>query len=250
MLEGRKGEIEPIRTKEEIIAQTGHVNFNLENRWPIMTTEAGPTDRVAFHGIVDPFTIYTGGGLGGPLLRAAVTYENTTKDFAAAVMAADSQGLRILYYSLADDTRKIGIVPWELESGGTYNLNLGIDYQDGKLLVHVHNVGSLPVESVAVVAYIGDPDAGGTLIGKTVIDGIEAPNDLKPRIKTASIDWALPKSGSTVYVLIDPNDMIKNEITTFNNRAHALLPKKETPTPRQSINPEDTIKAGGRRGRR
>ncbi|MHC4405859.1 MAG: hypothetical protein ACYTG0_39960, partial [Planctomycetota bacterium] len=311
MLEGRKGHIEPIRTKEEIIAQASHVNFNLKNRWPIMTTEAGPTDRVAFHGIVDPFTIYTGGGLGGPLLRAAVTYENTTKDFAAAVMAADSQGLRILYYSLTDDARKIGIVPWELESGGTYNLKLGIDrnddertdtvveqrsfvfaqpgsvvyidveprtayiveieqtrrgrkpgvapdpgissadidYDNGKLLVHVHNVGSLPVYDVAVEAYDGDPNADGTLIGKTVIDGIEAPNDLKPRIETASIDWALPESGCEVYVLIDPNDTIQNEITTFNNQTHALLPKEEMPKPRQLINPEEMIKAGGRGGR-
>ena len=312
MLEGRKGKVEPIRTKEEIIAQANHVNFNLKNRWPIMTTEAGPTDRVAFHGIVDPFTIYTGGGMGGPLLRAAVTYENTTKDFAAAVMAADAQGLRILYYSLADDTRKIGIVPWELESGGTYNLKLGIDrdddertdavveqrsfvfpqpgsvvyvdveprtayiieieqtqrgrkpgvapdpgisaadidYDSGKLLVHVHNVGSLPVENVVVEVYAGDPDDGGTLIGKAVIESIEAPNDLKPRIQTASIDWSLPESGCDVYVLIDPNDTIKNEITTFNNLAHALLPKKERRKPRQLIKPEEMIKAGGRGRRR
>jgi hypothetical protein len=60
-------------------------------------------------------------------LKAAVTYENTTKDFAAAVVAADSQGLRICYYSLASDKRTIGIVPWELEPGATYRLVYGID---------------------------------------------------------------------------------------------------------------------------
>ena len=312
MLEGRKGKIAPIRTKEEIIAESNHVNFNLKNRWPIMTTEAGPTDRVAFHGIVDPFTIYTGGGMGGPLLRAAVTYENTTKDFAAAVMAADSQGLRILYYSLAEEARNIGIVPWELESGGTYDLKLGIDkndddetdtvvlqrsfvfhqpgsvvyvtveprtayiieieqtqrgrkpglapdpgissedidYVDGKLVVHVHNVGSLPSENIVVEAYDGDPDADGTLIGKVVIDSIEAPNDLEPRIKTASFDWFPPDSGCDVYVLIDPDDKIENEITTFNNQAHAQLPRSKRPRPRQLIKPEEMIKASGRGPRR
>lgn len=47
----------------------------------------------------------------------------------------------------------------------------------------------------------------------------------------------------------NPNDTIKNEITTFNNQAHALLPKKERPKPRQLIKPEEMIKAGGRGGR-
>lgn len=310
MIEGRKGEIEPIRTKEEIIKQADYVNFQLETRWPIMTTEAGPTDRIAFHGIVDPFAIYTGGGMGGPLLRAAVTYENTTKDFAAAVMAADRQGLRILYYSLAPDTREIGIVPWELEPGGTYELKLGIDendddkpdktvetfsfefpqtgsvvhitveprtayiieieqtrrgrppgpaadvgiasddirYRNGKLLVDVHNLGSLPVRDIEMAAYAGDPARDGKVIGRTTIDFLEPPNDLQPRIKTASIDWKLPESGCTVYVRIDPNDRIKDEITTFNNEAHALLPRGPEVQPRRLVAPDEII--GGRRGRR
>jgi hypothetical protein len=113
-------------------------------------------------------------------------------------------------------------------------------------------VGSLPVENVAVEAYEGDPDAGGTLIGKAVVDGIEAPNDLEPRVKTESIDWTLPRSGSDVYVLIDPDDTIKNGISTFNNKAHAVLPKKERPKPRQLIDPEEMSKpaARGRRGGR
>jgi hypothetical protein len=67
-------------------------------------------------------------------LKAAVTYENTTKDFAAAVVASDPQGLRIHYYSLAPQRRKIGIVPWELEAGGTYKLVYGVDADDdGKI---------------------------------------------------------------------------------------------------------------------
>ena len=123
-----------------------------------------------------------------------------------------------------------------------------IDYRDGKLLVHVHNVGSLPAKNVAVEAYAGDPETGGQLIGRAVIDDIEAPNDLRPRIKTARIDWDLPKSGCDVHVLIDPNDSVKNEITTFNNHAHAKLPKKVT-QPRQLIKPEEMNDSGGRGGR-
>jgi hypothetical protein len=106
----------------------------MRKSWPISTSEAGPTDRVGFVGIIDPFFIYTGGDWGGPLLKAAVTYENTTKHFAAAVVAADSQALRISYYSLTPEERTIGIVPWELEPGGTYRLVYGVDANDdGKI---------------------------------------------------------------------------------------------------------------------
>jgi hypothetical protein len=67
-------------------------------------------------------------------LTATVTYENTTDDFAAATVTADPQGLRIYYYTLAPGRRTIGIVPWELEAGGTYRLVYGIDAgDDGKI---------------------------------------------------------------------------------------------------------------------
>jgi hypothetical protein len=130
MLEGRSGPLEDLWSKEQIITSGNRAAEHLRKNWPISTSEAGPTDRVGFVGIVDPFFIYTGGSWGGPLLKAAVTYENTTKDFAAAVVAADPQGLRICYYSLAPEQRKIGIVPWELEAGGTYRLVYGQDADD------------------------------------------------------------------------------------------------------------------------
>ena len=60
-------------------------------------------------------------------MEAAVTYDNTTRNFAASVMANDPQGLRILYHSLAEDEREIGIVPWHLEAGAKYRLTYGPD---------------------------------------------------------------------------------------------------------------------------
>jgi hypothetical protein len=133
-LEGRSGPLDNLWSKEQIIESGNRAAEHMRTYWPISTSEAGPTDRVGFVGIVDPFFIYTGGSWGGPLLKAAVTYENTTKDFAAAVVAADPQGLRIYYYSMAPDKRTISIVPWELEPGGTYRLVFGIDADDdGKI---------------------------------------------------------------------------------------------------------------------
>ncbi|MHC4166472.1 MAG: hypothetical protein ACYSWQ_05905 [Planctomycetota bacterium] len=134
MLDGRSGPLKDLWSKDQIIASGNHAAEHLKTNWPVSTSEAGPTDRVGFVGIIDPFFIYTGGSWGGPLLKAAVTYENTTKDFAAAVVASDPQGLRIHYYSLAPQRRKIGIVPWELEAGGTYKLVYGVDADDdGKI---------------------------------------------------------------------------------------------------------------------
>ena len=130
MLKGRDGPLKNHWTKQQIIETGNNTIEHMKKNWPNSTSEAGPTDRVGFPGIINPFFIYTGGSWGGPLLEAAVTYENTTKDFAAAVVAADPQGLRICYYSLAPQMRKIGIVPWELETGGIYKLVCGVDADD------------------------------------------------------------------------------------------------------------------------
>jgi hypothetical protein len=308
LIEGRKGKLEDTRTAAEIIEHGRRVAEELKRRWPIMTSEAGPTDRVAFHGIVFPFFVYTGGSLGGPLLRAAVTYENTTKDFAAAVLAADPQGLRILYYSLAPDAREIGVVPWDLEPGGKYRLVYGEDANDdgtidlvverreflhrqagspislaveprttyvievdqiargravalapdpglstddiryvpdrGMILARVHNVGSLPVRNVEVAFYDGDPQGAGRRIGTSRIPNIEAPVDLEPRTVTVGINHRIGDEPREIYVVLDPDDQIPDEITTFNNVAHARLVAPEEQTDAAPARPSF------RRGRR
>ena len=127
IIAGRKGPLQNDITKDDIIRTCNYSRSEFSWRWPLHTTEASPTDRVAFVGICNPFMIYTGGRFGGPLLEAAVTYDNTTRDFAAAVIANDPQGLRILYHSLTDDEREIGILPWHLEAGGSYRLAYGPD---------------------------------------------------------------------------------------------------------------------------
>ena len=290
IMEGRQGELENVMTKEDIIRAGIWVNSELAWRWPMHTTEAGPTDRIAFVGIINPYLVYTGGWIGGPLLEASVTYENTTKDFAAAVMGSDEQGFRLLYHSLAPDTRKIGIRPWHLEPGGEYILRYGPDadedevmdsvveqrefdfpqagtpirvtveprityvvevdqsvrgrgtslapdpaitaedimYDDiiGLIMARVHNVGSLPLRQVKVAVYDGDPKKG-ELIGTSVLPNIDAPTDLNPTTTTAGLSWRPTQEEHEIYVVVDPDGEIENEITTFNNTAHTTLPKKE-----------------------
>jgi len=301
LIKGREGEIRTLRTKEEIIEKGFWGQKCLKRGWPLLTTEAGPTDRVAYDGIITPFFVYTGGGFGGPLLKSAVTYENTTEDFAAAVLAADLQGLRIIYYSMAPDTRKVGIVPWEFEPGAKYRLRYGVDrdgdgtiddlaedrvidfpqvgtvihlnieprkeyfielemtergragdlasdpglsskdirYAEkrGLILARIHNVGSASVRNVEVAFYDGDPQKGGVKIGQEYIPNLEAPVDLEPRTVNVAIHHPLKGKPREIYVVIDPDDRIKNEITTFNNVASAKLPgKKEANTaPKKEI---------------
>ena len=276
-------------TKEDVIQVGKYVQSEYSWRWPMHTTEAGPTDRVGFIGCINPFCTYTGGRLGGPLLEAAVTYENTTRDFAAAVLGSDPQGLRIIYYSLAPRRQNVGLVPWKLETGAKYKLTYGPDNDDdgtmdsvtetrtvdfpqlgtvvhldiaprvnylieidqiergkmaglapdpaigpddlrlfeNRLMVRVHNIGSAPARDVWVEIYDGDPKKDGRRIGRARIPHIEAPLDLDPKTTTLSWPWSPTREKHEIYAVVDPDDTIKNEITTFNNTTHATLPRGE-----------------------
>ena len=101
LMKGREGELKNDTTLEQVIESSNVSTELLKETWPLRTTEAGPTDRIAWFGCVNPFLAATGGWIGGPLLEASVTYENTSPDFAAAVLATDPQGLRLVYHSLA-----------------------------------------------------------------------------------------------------------------------------------------------------
>jgi len=290
LLEGREGELSNDITKQQIADHFLFAQKLREMTWPLSTTQASATDRVPISGLLEVLFTCTGGSFGGPLLRTPVTYVNTTKDFAGAVMAADSQGLRVFYYSMTPDAREVGIVPWELEAGGKYCLRYGPDADEDEamdsiveerefvlpqagtpiwvrveprvtyvievdqvergriaerapdpglsaedirfneerhlLMARIHNVGSEGVRSVGVVFYDGDPEGGGVPIGSSVVPNIEAPNDLEPQAVTVGINWAPTKESHEIYVVVDPDDEIKDEITTFNNVAHTTLPKK------------------------
>ena len=291
MLEGREGALKNDITKEEIIKYSDYIVQVLKLRWPLMTTESSATDRADFVASCNAFFIYTGGRWGGPYMEAPITYENTTRQFAAAVLASDPQGFRLLYYSLTPKEREIGLVPWDLEPGGKYVLKYGPDNNDddvmdsvsetreftlpqrgtpvrlsvkprqpyvievdqiergkgpslapdpglsakdirydgdnGQLLARIHNVGSKAVRGVEIAAYEGDPENGGRLIGKDVIPNIEAPIDLEPRAVVIGFPWTPGDKRHEIYIVVDPDNRIEDEITTFNNSAHATLPEQE-----------------------
>ena len=134
LLEGRRGPLAEDITRSDVLRYSEFIYRMLRLRWPLMTTEASATDRVDFVGSCNAFFIYTGGRWGGAYMEAPVTYENTTRDFAAAVLASDSQGFRLLYHSLAPDRRRIGVIPWNLEPGGRYLLRYGPDADENQVM--------------------------------------------------------------------------------------------------------------------
>jgi hypothetical protein len=112
---------------EDVIGMTRMGRRYIDYCLPLMTTEASATDRVAFVGIINPFMVYTGGGVGGALLAPKVTYTGLERDFAACVMDARPSGLQVLMYGFHHGTKDAGLVLWELENGGTYQVTVGDD---------------------------------------------------------------------------------------------------------------------------
>ncbi|RLF71428.1 MAG: hypothetical protein DRN40_02480 [Thermoplasmata archaeon] len=95
--------------------------------YPLMTTEASATDRVAFVGIINPFLIYTGGRVGGALLSPSYTYSGLGRDFAAVVTRTNRTGAEIVLYGFYEGSRNASLIPWALERGGEYTLTGGPD---------------------------------------------------------------------------------------------------------------------------
>jgi hypothetical protein len=201
-IEGRQGRLNNDITKADIIRAGNAIRSEYAWRWPLHTTEASPTDRIGIPGMVNPFIIYTGGRIGGPLLEAAVTYENTTRHFAAAVMAHDGQGLRILYHSLTDDTREIALVPWKLEPGCRYRLVYGPDADDDEAMDRVLEERTLDFPQI------------GTPIAVTV----------EPRV-TYLIEIEQLERGRTVNLAPDPAitaDDLRHDWGTIIARVHNI----------------------------
>jgi hypothetical protein len=105
-----------------------------------------------------------------------------------------------------------------------------IKYQDGKLLVTVHNIGNENSGPFSVNVRQGEAKTG-RLLASFKIDGLEAPNDLEPRTLTRSVEWQLP-SGATlenpvkITVELDPDDNYY-EITELNNVKSRSFPHEE-----------------------
>jgi len=95
-----------------------------------------------------------------------------------------------------------------------------IDYKAGKLSVTAHNIGNLDCARFDMKVWQGEAGSG-KLLKAFAINGLEAPNDLEPRLVTMALDWELPKDASlerpvTITVELDPEDA-HYEITERNN---------------------------------
>jgi hypothetical protein len=102
--------------------------------YPLITTEASATDRALFIGVINPFMIATGGGIGGAMLAPQVTYTGLGRDFAATVIDAGAEGFEVLLYGFYKEERQVGVVPWALELGGKYSIKVGPDANQDEVI--------------------------------------------------------------------------------------------------------------------
>jgi len=100
------------------------------------------------------------------------------------------------------------------------------------LIARIHNVGAAAVHNLEVIFYDGDPAAGGVELGRSLIPHIEGADDLHPKTVSTGVNWKPTREEHEIHVVIDPNDRIKDEITTFNNSAHTRVrpTRAERPT--------------------
>lgn len=96
--------------------------------WPYRTTEGVMTDRILVPGWADVISYYIGADVfsvffGMPIY--AVSWENTSRLFAAAVTQSSDNTLEATTFLFADHDRTVGIRFWHLTPGSDYVLEAG-----------------------------------------------------------------------------------------------------------------------------
>ncbi|MHC4972073.1 MAG: IPT/TIG domain-containing protein [Planctomycetota bacterium] len=111
----------PIRDIEPLATE-------LYAKWPYRTTEGVMTDRLLVVGWAQVISYYIGAEVfsvffGMPV--HAVTWQNTTRLFAAAVTKASQSEIEATLFLFADEGRDVTVRLWQLEPGATYRLEGG-----------------------------------------------------------------------------------------------------------------------------
>ena len=100
----------------------------IRTNMPYVTTEALATDRVGVPNSLAILNLLMGWTPADPVPQ--LTYRHVKRDFAAAVLGADPTSVTAMVYLFGFDgekTRKIGLVPWQLELGADYTAVWGQD---------------------------------------------------------------------------------------------------------------------------
>lgn len=150
--------------KEYLVGLLQEVAREFErSRW--LLTEAEPyTDRIPVPGTNILRFMFLGGDVAGKthVPGLAVSWEGGGTDFAALVLGADEQSLKVLLYSFADEPLRMAMRTWRLEHG-RYEWTFGID-EDGDdmadgsiarreldLLRHARVAFALPPQTTVVI---------------------------------------------------------------------------------------------------
>ncbi len=92
----------------------------LRSNLELQTTEVLSTDRAALHHAIDIFGAYTGAVTGfrdAATPTFAVTYDTPSTGFAALVVAASSERIRLWLYQFGNEPMPVGLRLWQLQQG-------------------------------------------------------------------------------------------------------------------------------------
>jgi len=116
-----------VRTLEPAIS-------NLRINWAAKTSEVLQTDRFDLPGDVAIFSAYTGAVTAliedGLIPTIAVTWDTPDLNFAALVLHASPDRMRVLLHNFNNDAMPVGLKPWQLVPG-EYLLNRGVQQGNG-----------------------------------------------------------------------------------------------------------------------
>ena len=117
--------------REAIVENTVPYIAQIRTNMPYVTTEALATDRVGVPNSLAILGLLMGWTPTDPVPH--LTYRHVGRDFAAAVLGADSTSLTAMAYVFGfegDKRKRMGFVPWKLELGVEYTALWGQDHDD------------------------------------------------------------------------------------------------------------------------
>ena len=150
--------------RETIVENTLPFIPQIRTNMPYVTTEALATDRVGVPNALGILNLLMGWVHTDPVPH--LTYRHVGRDFAAAVLGADSTSVTAMAYLFDFDgrkTRKMGFVPWKLDLGAQYTAVWGedadgddqIDREEGRIDFTLSQRGqSVDIELKTARAYV------------------------------------------------------------------------------------------------
>ena len=174
--------------------------------FPLLTTEAKFTDRVSVRGADELLSMYTGSaGLGTEYPYHAVSWSNTTRNFAVLVLNARSRLIKVLVYNFEPADRSVMMRLWRLEPG-QYQVRIGPDVDGNGEFDGNATEKTMQVVQKGTALDVNVPSRKQTLIEISQTSKAESVSALHPDLALTQADVAVeppdPRAGQEASVRV------------------------------------------------